>query len=691
MEDATERCYQPVLEVLADFPSVRLSLHTTGPLLEWLIENRPETMALMRQLAERGQIEIVGGTHNEAMAAVLPDRDVKGQISTMRHFCESHFGQSPRGMWLAERVWEPDLPRVLHEADVEYTLLDDVGFRFAGIDDRTVWGHFVTEKAGHPVTLFPIDQHLRYLIPFREPEETLAHLKATAEAAGQPICLTYGDDGEKFGLWPGTYEWVFEQGWLRRFFQALTDAQEWLGTITLSEAVDILPTRGRVYLPTCSYDEMMEWAQPTDVSSRYHAVVDTLKKEGRFEDWRGYVRGGIWQNFLAKYPEADRMHKRMIAVSNRLDRLRQLPIQRGFQDAEDQALFQAQTALYRAQCNDAFWHGLFGGLYLTNLRMQTWSQLLRAESALDSLDPPDGTPEWTDIDLDGRAECIVANEQITTIIAPHRGGGMYELSSKMHHLNVTDTLARRRETYHTAILNGPSEQTEGAPKSIHDIHEVKEDGLEALLVYDPSAFALFRDRFLSPADDGADFFERGSVSEVDIGSFAHADYAVGVTEAGIELTHTGIIGDRVVRLVRELTVEGGIVNSRVDLTVADDGGPLQVVYAPELCFNLLAPDAPDRYYLIDGLRPDENHMLSRGNLQGRLLELIDHWTGVRISITADREVSYWRSPIQTVSASESGIERVYQGSLILPRFPLMLSDKQPSRVEIQVQLHDAGV
>jgi alpha-amylase len=689
MEDATQRCYLPVLEVLADFPSVRLTLHTTGPLLEWLIEHQPRTIELMRMLADRGQIEILGGTHNEAMAAVLPDRDVIGQVSAMRSFCEEHFGQSPRGMWLAERVWEPDLPRVLHLADVEYTLLDDVGFRFAGVNEQPVWGHFTTEKAGHPVTLFPIDQHLRYLIPFKEPEETLAHLKATAEAAGQPICLTYGDDGEKFGIWPGTYEWVFEQGWLRKFFQALTDAQDWLGTLTMSEAVDTLPSRGRVYLPTCSYDEMMEWAQNTSAATHYHSVVETLKKESRFSDWRGFIRGGIWQNFLAKYTEADRMHKRMIVISDRLDRLRRLPDQRGFVDSVDHSLFDAQTALYRAQCNDAFWHGLFGGLYLTNLRMQTWRHLLLAEAALDRLDPPDGTPDWFDLDLDGRAECTISNKDMTVIIAPHRGGSVTEMSSKVHHFNLTDTLARRPEQYHAALLAPAATEQSDEPKSIHDIHEVKETGLERLLVYDDDAFALFRDRFLDPTDDGTAFFEQSSLSHVDKGTFAQADYAVGVTEHGIELACTSELDGKTIQIIKELKVEGREISAKITMTLEDDEQALPVVYSPELCFNLLAPEAHDRYYLIDGVRPEANHMLSTGRLNGQVLEMVDHWTGVRIRIATDHEISFWRAPIQTVSASESGIERVYQGSLVLPRFETTLKPGEPQTFLLSVSIGDA--
>ena len=39
-------------------------------------------------------------------------------------------------MWLAERIWEPQLPRVLREAGVEFVLVDDSHFALAGLDRR---------------------------------------------------------------------------------------------------------------------------------------------------------------------------------------------------------------------------------------------------------------------------------------------------------------------------------------------------------------------------------------------------------------------------------------------------------------------------------------------------------------------------------------------------------------------------
>ena len=59
--EATERAYRPFLERLDARPEVRLSVHCTGSLLEWLRERSPRTFDLLGSLAARGQIELLTG------------------------------------------------------------------------------------------------------------------------------------------------------------------------------------------------------------------------------------------------------------------------------------------------------------------------------------------------------------------------------------------------------------------------------------------------------------------------------------------------------------------------------------------------------------------------------------------------------------------------------------------------------
>src|SRR5688572_26163125 len=220
MVEATERAYRPFLERVRARPEVRLTMHCTGSLLGWLREHAPATFDALGAVVSAGQVELLTGGFYEPILAILPDADKRGQIERLTSFLHTEFGVRPRGMWLAERVWEPHLPRALREAGVEYVLVDDSHFALAGLDPETLGGYYLTDEQGVSLAVFPISYRLRYLVPFAEPGETLAYLESRAGAGS----LTLMDDGEKFGVWPGTDALCYGEGWLRRFFEALGGA-----------------------------------------------------------------------------------------------------------------------------------------------------------------------------------------------------------------------------------------------------------------------------------------------------------------------------------------------------------------------------------------------------------------------------------------------------------------------------------
>src|SRR5438445_639543 len=311
MVDATERAYRPFLERLDQRPEVRLSVHWTGSLLEWLRERSPRTFDLLGTLAARGQVELLTGGFYEPILAVLPDHDKIGQIERLTTFLKSNFGVRPRGMWLAERVWEPQLPRVLCEAGVEYVLVDDRHFALAGLDVDTLAGYYLTDEQGQSLRVFPINQRLRYLIPFAGVDEVFEYLAAWR---GRAPAITMVDDGEKFGAWPGTYARVYEEGWLDRFFDRLLSTP-WLEPTTLADVVERVPASGRVYLPTASYGEMGEWALSADAGRALEAAKAEISRLTDGERLAGLLRGGFWRSFLVKYPEVGDAYWKMLRLS----------------------------------------------------------------------------------------------------------------------------------------------------------------------------------------------------------------------------------------------------------------------------------------------------------------------------------------------------------------------------------------
>jgi alpha-amylase len=660
--DTYERAYEPMVAALERHPGVRVALHYTGPLLAWLTAERPEFIARLRALAARRQVELVGGGWYEPVLAALPERDRIDQLVRMADEVEATFGRRPRGAWLAERVWEPDLPTALVSAGYEWTVLDDAHFRAAAIPEHDLWGSYTTDDQGEVLTVFGTEQGLRYRVPFADVEDVIGYLRDHATEDGERLG-TMGDDGEKFGAWPTTWEHCWGEGrWVERFFDALDANADWLTTMPPSDWIDGHRPVGRVYLPTGSYAEMGEWALPPDEAVAYAAALHRARDEGRPE--ARWLRGAIWRNFQVRYREINDLHKQMLRASDLVHAMPAGP-------ARGAALDDLQAG----QSNDPYWHGLFGGIYLPDLRVANLRHLIRAEDAAlragagTALGVASGTA--VDLDLDGRDELLLINDGEIVSIKPDDGAGIGRWDVRAAAVPLAAVMRRRPEAYHEkvrahdaaaaadAATAAPADG--GAPASIHDLVMVKQEGLAAHLRYDrhERRSALVR---LLRADATVEDWSDGTVDDlipaVD-GTWTVAglapDCATTTFERdGLRLTRTVRIGGD--RLSPTLTIELVVANERAE--------PVKARIGLEFGLMLLGGGHnPGAWWELDGERfaHDERRVASGVERLGSGNEAL----GVELSAAIEPPADAWIEPIETVSNSEAGFELVYQGGALL--------------------------
>ena len=439
IDDAHVRSYGMFLRVMERYPEFRFSVHFSGWLLDVLFERFPDDMARLAAMTHRGQVEWFGSGDCEPVLAAIPHRDRVTQIATLSDKIERRFGMRPSGAWLTERVWESSVVTSLVATGIRYVAVDDYHFLCAGEDQARLDSFFSTDEDGRRLDLFPISEGARYRLPFSPADEAVAWLEDLARQGRR--AAIYFDDIEKFGIWPETYEWVFEKGWLTRFVEGVL-ASKLIRTETYAEYHARERTRGIVYLPTTSYIEMNEWTLPAQRAREFHALVEAEKAGGRFEAHKPFLRGGIWRNFMSRYPEANWMHKRMLGASRRLAAL-----------PTEQRTAELQEYLHRAQANDAYWHGLFGGLYLPHLRRAIWNNLLRLESALENL-APWPRQQQGDLDHDGHVETAFRSEWLHAYVRDDGNAALVELSSLLLAHNFGDTLRAYEEAYHAKIHFG---------------------------------------------------------------------------------------------------------------------------------------------------------------------------------------------------------------------------------------------
>jgi alpha-amylase len=681
-EAAYHDSYAPFLDVLEQYPEIPVSLHTSGSLLDWIAERHPEYIDRLRGFVERGQIEIIGGPYFEPILACIPGRDRVGQIRAYSQHLERTFGGRVRGMWVPERVWEQSFTADITAAGIEYTIVDDFHFKGAGLAADRLYGYYFTEDEGRLLKIFPGSERLRYTIPFQDPQETINYLRGIAERFPNSV-VAFGDDGEKFGTWPGTKDHVYRDGWLRRFLDALMANRDWLKVATLAEAVDCVAPLGRVYLPDSSYREMTEWALPTEQQILYHDLVHRKEHDPDWPQLKQFVRGGFWRNFLTKYAESNEMYCRMREVSDRLDELSGTPAARERPDL----LNQARMELYRGQCNCPYWHGAFGGLYLPHLRNAIYRHLIAADNLLEELSGRTG--RWVHVDvrdynLDARKEVRLASNALVAYLAPARGGHLYELDVRSIRHNLLATLNRRPEAYHQKVLRGEQTQ-EGQAVSIHDLVKFKQPDLDKKLCYDQWPRKMLVDHWLRPGVS-AEEFQRG---EGEIGDFVKGVYDARLRQSSrrVEaiLSREGRCGEHRVRITKTIALDvasGSLLEIQYELSQLPPGASCR--FAVEFNFAGLAAGADDRYFYNGG-----------GQQLGRLesvlsldsadrIGLVDEWLGIDTALDLSQPARVWTFPIQTVSTSESGFELVHQSSVVVPHWEFTPDESGSWSVRIQL-------
>jgi alpha-amylase/alpha-mannosidase (GH57 family) len=606
MADHVRDVYRPIIERATAAGFFPLTLHVSGPLLEWLEQHEVSWLDMIGRLATDGKLELLLAGFDEPILASLPKPDRLEQIGRMRDYLKRRFGVDATGLWLTERVWQPGLAEDLADAGVEYALVDDRHFLVSGFRSDELHRPHLTESNGRRVGLLAIDERLRYLIPFRPPEETASYLRQL-RGHGHGLAVL-ADDGEKFGGWPGTKDWVYGSGWLDTFLRTMEQLMTG-GDIKLTtgqEAFRQVPSGGLAYLGTASYREMEKWSLPPAAQQGLTKLEEELGPK-HLATSTAFVRGGHWHHFLVKYAEANRMHKVMLALST-LSRSRGDPLE-------------ARRAIGRAQCNDAYWHGVFGGLYLPHLRNALWRQLAIAEHVLrqgESL-----ACDELDLDYDGSAELWLHSSQFSALISPHRGGAIEVLTRFSDLTNLADVLTRRRESYHELPKQAHGDGGQDKSGGTHSIHDIeKASRLTELPPVDAEPRAILVDRLIS-TDVTATQYAKGHYKP--LRSWAAEPMRATVNAAANSITIV-LQGDR---LEKRLTFDAA---GCLEVRYSWDGSemPADALFAPELS-------------------------LARG-----------------VALQVHPEADVWRSEITTVSRSEKGFEETIQGVSLTPRWPAQL-------------------
>jgi hypothetical protein len=296
-------------------------------------------------------------------------------------------------------------------------------------------------------------------------------------------------------------------------------------------------------------------------------------------------------------------------------------------------------ALYEAQANDAYWHGLFGGLYLPHLRRAIYNAIVRLEALLDEVAPRQQKLA-ADLDLDGDEEVFLQNGVLQAVIRQDGSAAICEFDAYRLCHNFADTLSMPHEHYHRKVhaQAGTEHQGEGIAnphERVSHKHEITQEDM----VIDARQKLMFLDHWLSGDVESMPGYVPSKYAGMPLGAAFAAVLGAGKVRKSIVLDDT--------RLYVAYHFDGvgaGVFRVTVNIAMPSCDGPA------------------GRFRVGDEIMGGFGQLLQLDAMQHIVLE--DAVLGGKLKVSANRAVSFASQPCFSVSQSEAGFEKIMQAVVL---------------------------
>ncbi len=300
------------------------------------------------------------------------------------------------------------------------------------------------------------------------------------------------------------------------------------------------------------------------------------------------------------------------------------------------------------------------------LRKAIWDNIIEAHNIIDNsiyLKDKDYYIEEGDIDCNGYIETLYSSRKLITVFS-EKGAKVLEISYKPKKLCITNCLTRRFESYHLSVADAVKEEEGEAVKTIHHIQRIKDKEVENYLIYDDYERNNFLFYLINGLCELSDFREKKYLCNKEL---LDGLYNKIVEEKGTDykIEYEKAIESEQISLIKSYIIDDSRIKNRV--VIKNDSNEIKGYRSIiELSLNLFIPHKIDNY--IDFGKGERNYMDWEGEMIARRLKLVDTFNSIEIIIESidegDENNKWWIFPVYTISQSEEGYEKVYQGSSI---------------------------
>jgi hypothetical protein len=571
ISDYIQNVCSPFLETLEQAEGVETTLHFDGALLEKITTEFPEVASRLRRLCLSGQVELMGGSYYESILGMFQEEDALKQIEKMSSLIYEGYHQPVIGAWLPESHWEPRYAYLLFRSGIRYTVLEDSLFMKAGCRPIDLYEVYRTEYLGREVAVIPyLRSWLR--LDLRQSLSEAKSLLMQASHRPYPQIMAMVQRGEHYfgGGVPRSVAGGYEV--LQEWLAFLVSERSWVRTRRAGAYIQEPRRLWTVYLPEGCAHDVQKRTLLTESQVEYERCLTEISKRFDRDRFLNFMHVGTWSGFLRKYPEVNRMHKRILHLSDQL---------RAIGHVEERETLEEH--LFKAQCHTTFWHGDLDGCYANYFRNYVYEQILKVEKALIGKDELEPSIDRLDLDKDGVEELRLRGGDLQMIVRPGYGGSVCELSELGLAYHVTNTFRRRREAYH-----------------------YRKDEIDSKVIEDWYERHLFQDHFVSLETSLEDFQK---CQFVEYGDFIDQPFEIeeivqGVSHCDVTLARKGGIyslGRSQELICRKRYCMEKERNVRLNYQLENTSpGHIDCLWVVELNYSFLDGDHPQRVLEILG-------------------------------------------------------------------------------------------
>lgn len=718
----------PLIDALHAVPRLRCGMALSGALARHLAARAPSRFARMRELAARGQVEIVGGASHGAAFHLVPERDAVQQIRQYRLWLQNRLGVPVRGVWPTLGAWDPAVPRIVARAGSAYSFVD-AGLVAAGGASPPAGGWLVTERGGATLATIPLDHALGHRLPFIEPDSFIASLRARCEKGERVVCLPVAV--ESLGRTDESRDWCFGgmSPWVPGLFGVLVQHAAWLKTAVPWQLVDRTPAAGRAWPASGTPGPGAADMLPAEAARTWVQVQQALAgaPSPELSGLAPYLHGPPLEAVLSRYDVAARLHRAGLRASKAVAALRREA------QAENRPAGPVESAAARlaeGQAALGLDPRLGGGLRQPGVRHAAFRALVDAElQASEHSGRKAPAVETVDAGPDGHPEVVLRRDGVRMILRPGVGGGVSELAMAGVG-NFLNTLARIPEHWHAALAADASlpvvvEEADAgrtAPVMKPEDYDGDEptdlgagsgggaemgrpggriefprlDRIACLRAVDAGPRLCFHDRLLGESTT-LDSLARGQHPEQ--GDLAFGPYRLERAEEEDDGRLVVLMGrdgrvrqgpseDRLLGVLKRVSLgeQYRRVDVRWDLWNRSKT-PIQSSFATELNLCLDGSLGPDRGMQVDGLEPlrFDTAFVARGAQEARI-----GFGEASMRIQAQEPATLYHHPLYVPGRRGGRVMPTYQGLCLHVAWPLGLWGGERTSFALSITLHEAG-